>query len=101
MVLRYRCLHVRFALDGTMTLCVKDSSAAWVCNSPNESLAFILHDAGYDVWLGNVRGSTWGLRHAQLTTRDKAFWEFSWDDMALHDLPAMCAAVLCLNLTGC
>ena len=60
-------------------------------NSPNESLAFILHDAGYDVWLANVRGSTWGLAHARLPASSAEFWQFSWDEMALHDLPATCA----------
>lgn len=70
---------------------LQDSCAAWVSNGPAESLAFLLHDAGFDVWLGNVRGSTWGLRHRRLTPRDEAFWRFSWDDMAQQDVPAMCA----------
>jgi hypothetical protein len=82
--------------------CVQDSSAAWVANSPGESLAFILHDRGYDMWLANVRGSTWGLRHAHLSPRDAKFWQFSWDDMALSDLPATCAspAVCCAIRCG-
>jgi hypothetical protein len=61
-----------------------------VCNAPSESLAFILHDNGYDVWLGSVRGSTWGLYHRDLQRTDERFWQFTWDDMALSDLPAMC-----------
>lgn len=69
-----------------------------MCNSANESLAFVLHDAGYDVWLANVRGTTWGLHHGTLTTRDAVFWEFTWDDMALKDLPAMCGRSLWLEV---
>lgn len=42
------------------------------------------------MWLANVRGTTWGLHHATLATGDSAFWEFTWDDMAATDLPAMC-----------
>jgi lysosomal acid lipase/cholesteryl ester hydrolase len=51
-------------------------------------------DAGFDVWLGNFRGNTYGSRHVNLTTSQHAFWEFSWDEMAKYDLPAMIDYVL-------
>lgn len=66
-----------------------DSCAAWLFNGPDHSLGFILADAGYDVWLGNSRGTTYGSRHVQLSTADMAFWQFSFDEMAAYDLPAM------------
>jgi pimeloyl-ACP methyl ester carboxylesterase len=66
-----------------------DVDSSWVANFPDQSLGFILADAGYDVWLGNVRGNTYGLGHETLNTSEAAFWDFSWDEMAEYDLPAM------------
>lgn len=37
--------------------------------------AYLLADAGYDVWLGNFRGNTYSS-HINLTTNDKEYWNF-------------------------
>jgi pimeloyl-ACP methyl ester carboxylesterase len=65
-----------------------DSSSTWVMNPPHQSLAFILADAGFDVWLGNSRGNKYSNKHRKYTTNDPEFWDFSFDEMAHFDLPA-------------
>uniref|UniRef100_T1JB83 Lipase n=1 Tax=Strigamia maritima TaxID=126957 RepID=T1JB83_STRMM len=65
------------------------SSASWVSNIPEKNLPYLLADAGYDVWLGNVRGTLFGRNHTKLSPKKKAFWEFSYDEMAKYDLPAV------------
>ncbi|XP_034934274.1 lipase 3-like [Chelonus insularis] len=65
------------------------NSALWLASGKERSLAYLLVDEGYDVWLGNVRGNTYGLNHVNLTTDDTEFWDFSYHEMAIYDLPAI------------
>lgn len=40
-------------------------------NSVDESLGFILADHGFDVWVGNVRGTHWSPGHVEFSVHDK------------------------------
>ncbi|KAL6661068.1 hypothetical protein ACP70R_000452 [Stipagrostis hirtigluma subsp. patula] len=61
----------------------------WLLASPEESLAFILADRGFDVWIANNRGTRWSRRHVYLDPSSRLYWNWSWDDLVVNDLPAM------------
>ncbi|XP_032520699.2 lipase 1-like [Danaus plexippus] len=68
------------------------SSAENVIMGPGSGLAYILAEEGYDVWMGNARGTHFSRRNLLLNPDDRsnpAFWRFSWDDIGTKDLPAM------------
>lgn len=82
------------------------SSSCWVTNLPNEAFGFLAADAGFDVWMGNMRGNLYSIGHTSLNpNKDKKYWQFrcssplrptfcSWDEMAENDLEAMVDLVL-------
>ncbi|KAE8736782.1 hypothetical protein FOCC_FOCC017763 [Frankliniella occidentalis] len=70
------------------------SSTEFVISGRNRALAFLLHDAGYDVWLGNFRGNRYSRKHKRMTTSDKAFWEYSWHEIGFYDVTAMIDYIL-------
>nr|CAD7445002.1 unnamed protein product [Timema bartmani] len=55
---------------------------------------YSLYDAGYDVWLGNSRGNYYSRKHVNMTKSDPKFWDFSWHDMGVHDIPAVIDYIL-------
>ncbi|CAI2352820.1 unnamed protein product [Caenorhabditis sp. 36 PRJEB53466] len=75
------------------------ASSDWVVNLPDQSAGFLFADAGFDVWLGNMRGNTYSMKHKDLKPSHSAFWDWSWDEMATYDLNAQINHVLEGTLT--
>ncbi|KAK2572664.1 Lysosomal acid lipase/cholesteryl ester hydrolase [Acropora cervicornis] len=73
-------------------------ASTWVMDSATESLGYILADSGFDVWLGNIRGNDYSRRHVKYLPNQHIFWNWSWQEMAHFDLPAMINYVL--HVTG-
>lgn len=73
---------------------LSDCSVSWALNLPSESLVYILADNGYDVWLGNNRGDGYSMSNINYNISDWQFWQFTWDDMALSDLPTQIDFIL-------
>jgi hypothetical protein len=45
-------------------------------------------DLGYDIWITNSRGTVYSNSHLNYTTKDKEFWNFTFNEMGLYDVPA-------------
>jgi lysosomal acid lipase/cholesteryl ester hydrolase len=73
------------------------SSWSWtshenVTNNP----PYIAWKMGYDVWLTNTRGNIFSLNHTTIKniTFSKQFWNFTFNEMGLQDVPAHIKYVL-------
>ncbi|KAH8287796.1 hypothetical protein KR018_000331 [Drosophila ironensis] len=71
-----------------------DSCAGYVIRGPNRSLAFLLSDQGYDVWLLNTRGNRYSRKHKRFHRYQPQFWDFSFHELGAYDLPAAIDHVL-------
>lgn len=54
------------------------SSACFLLMGPENSTAYVLANAGYDVWIANPRGTTHSRRHISLDpdVDKQAFWDY-------------------------
>ncbi|KAJ8727885.1 hypothetical protein PYW08_016270 [Mythimna loreyi] len=82
---------VVFVMHGLLS-----SSADFIVLGPGSALAYLLAEAGYDVWLGNARGNYYSRNHRSLDPDGilQNFWRFSWDEIGNHDLPAFIDYIL-------
>ncbi|KFY06730.1 hypothetical protein V492_07808 [Pseudogymnoascus sp. VKM F-4246] len=64
------------------------NSEVWVCLTDEERcLPFHLVEKGYDVWFGNNRGNKYSKKSIHHPPTATAFWDFSMDEFAFHDIP--------------
>ena len=67
-----------------------EDGASWVANYGDEkSFHLQLADQGYDIWIGNNRGTEYSQRHVEYqSTGDSAesYWDFTWAEMAYDDV---------------
>ncbi|XP_075728671.1 lipase member J isoform X3 [Rhipicephalus microplus] len=77
LVLRVCLVHLRTAATGRLS-----------------NAGFLLADAGYDVWLANLRGTPYARQHLHLTEKDTEYWNFGLDEVGLYDIPALVDYVL-------
>ncbi|XP_075151059.1 lipase 3-like [Haematobia irritans] len=70
------------------------SSTDWILMGPGKALGYLLADAGYDVWMGNARGNTYSKKHRTWPTYLQAFWNFSWHEIGIYDVPNMIDYIL-------
>uniref|UniRef100_A0A182P2W8 Partial AB-hydrolase lipase domain-containing protein n=1 Tax=Anopheles epiroticus TaxID=199890 RepID=A0A182P2W8_9DIPT len=70
------------------------SSADWLLIGPGDALGYQLAKLGYDVWLANTRGNRYSRQHLRLSPNDAAFWNFTWHEKGIYDLPAMIDFIL-------
>lgn len=69
-------------------------SMDWIITGRNRSLAYLLSNNDYDVWLGNSRGTTNSKNHTNLSLESRNYWNFSWHEMGMYDLPAIIDYIL-------
>jgi len=76
-----------------------DSSDSFIINTVEKAPAFVAATEGYDVWLVNCRGNKYSMNHTTLnSTVDPEFWDNSWTEWGIEDLPATFRYIR--NLTG-
>eukprot|EP01022_Parablepharisma_sp_SALTPOND_P028456 TRINITY_DN70999_c1_g1_i1.p1 TRINITY_DN70999_c1_g1~~TRINITY_DN70999_c1_g1_i1.p1 ORF type:complete len:406 (+),score=34.97 TRINITY_DN70999_c1_g1_i1:72-1289(+) len=78
---------------------VLDNGFSFLFQEFNKNLPAMLLKEGYDVWIGNSRGTTRSLEHIDKEHHNwenlgGKYWDFTWDEMAMYDFPSVIEHVL-------
>lgn len=57
-------------------------------------LGYYLADKGYDVWLGNTRGSRYTKKYLRTSRSIRKYWDYTFSDIGLYDIPTMVDFIL-------
>ena len=71
-----------------------DSSDGFIYNEEHLAPAYVLANAGYDVWLINVRGNKHSNKNVKIDSSNKKFWDFSFHEMGLYDITCVVDMIL-------
>ena len=65
-------------------------AASWISYYyDSKPMPLILADQGYDVWMGNNRGTEYSYGHRDgLTIDSEEYWAWSFAEMGIYDVPA-------------
>lgn len=70
------------------------TSADFVMTGASKALAYLLSSNGYDVFMGNVRGSKHSMKHRNFSIESQDFWNFSFHEIGIYDISAMIDFIL-------
>ena len=62
---------------------LSSSAINFIMGGEEKSPSLVLAQEGFDVYLGNSRGSVYSMDHVSLNVGDKKYWEWSFQDMRL------------------
>ena len=63
-----------------------EDGASWLADFTGKPFHLSLVDEGYDVWIGNNRGTEYSQEHVTLNAKnDNEYWMYTWADMGLYD----------------
>ena len=77
---------------------ISDSADTFMMNDYDKTPGLVVAESGYDVWFPNSRGNKYSLQHEWLNATQFEFWDFSFEEIAIYDTPAVIEYIL--NVTG-